>query len=325
MDRPFLAIDQSGGPNDGTLYMAWERIFYDPALPQIFVRASHDGGRSWGPVVRIDNSSFPSMWDARLFPMVGADGTLYVIYDSAGFVTPFDWAPQVDKPSLVLAVSHDGGKTFSYHWVAQNVLRPTPPDEDEYELTEFIASMATDPQRAGRVAVAWPQLVNDRSRIMLRSSRDGGATWTAPIDVADDPPGAAYPPDTFPPGAPAGAIYPAGSGNEHDHVMIRYLPDGRLVVVWRDRRYSGGAWSKPWDIFARVVRIASDGALHPGTTVRVTPRSEPPTTFHRGHMPSEYLGIAPTATGLGLAWDGMRGANFPDDLYRFVPVAAFGG
>jgi hypothetical protein len=275
--------------------------------------------------VRIDDSAHQAMWDARLFPMVGADGTLYVIYDSATFVTPFDWGPQIDKPSLALATSHDGGKTFSYHWVAQNVLRPTPPDEDEYELTEFISSMATDPQRPGRVAVAWPQLVDDRSRIMLRSSRDGGATWTAPIDVADDPPGAAYPPDTFPPGAPTGAIYPAGSGNEHDHVMVRYLPDGRLVVVWRDRRYSGGAWSKPWDIFARVVRIASDGALHPGTTVRVTPRSEPPTTFHRGHMPSEYLGIAPTATGLGLAWDGMRGANFPDDLYRFVPVAAFGG
>ena len=326
MDRPFLAIDQSGGPNDGTLYMAWETIFYDPNLPTVYVRASHDGGRSWGPITRVDSSAYPSMWDARLFPMVGADGTLYVVYDS-GNVTPFDYLPQVDKPSLVLAVSHDGGKTFSYHWVAQKVTRPDPPDEDEIELTEFISSMATDPQRNGRVAVAWPAMVNDKSRILLRSSLDGGQTWTAPLDVADDNPDAYFPPDNFPPNYGTGLQYPAGNGNEHDHVMLRYLPDGRMVVVWRDRRYTGGAWSKPWDIFARVISIGSDGSLHPGVTVRVTPASEPPTTFHRGHMPSEYLAMTPLpdGSGVGVGWDGMRGPNFPDDNYRFVPLGAFGG
>jgi hypothetical protein len=327
MDRPFLALDQSGGPNDGTLYMAWETIFYDPSVPELFVRASRDGGRSWGPIVRIDsNAAYASMWDARLFPMVGADGSLYVIYDS-GNVTPFDYFPQRDKPSLVLAVSHDGGKTFSYHWVAQKVDRPDPPDEDEIELTEFISSMATDPRRAGRVAVAWPAMVNNKSRILLRSSRDGGQTWTAPLDVADDNPDAYFPPDNFPPNSSTGLQYPAGNGNEHDHVMLRYLPDGRLVVVWRDRRYAGGAWSKPWDVFARVVSIGADGSLHPGVTVRVTPASEPTTTFHRGHMPSEYLAMTPLpdGSGVGVAWDAMRGPNFPDDVYRFVPIGAFGG
>lgn len=320
MDRPFLTIDQSGGPNDGTLYMAWETIFYDPNIPQVFVRASHDGGRTWGAVVRVDDPGHPSMWDARLFPMVGADGTLYVIYDAATFVTPFDWAPQVDKPSLVLATSTDGGKHFTYHWVTRNVPNPSPPDEDEYELTEFISSMATDPLRAGHVAVAWPQLVNGESRILLRSSIDGGKTWTSPLDATDDAPGAPFPPDTT-----AGLPYPPGKGNSHDHVMLRYLPDGRIVVVWRDRRYTGGAWSKPWDIFARVFSVAGDGSLRPGTTVRVTPASEEPTTKHRGHMPSEYLGIAPTADGLAVAWDGMRGGVYPDNLYRFIPLSAFGG
>jgi hypothetical protein len=107
--------------------------------------------------------------------------------------------------------------------------------------------------------------------------------------------------------------------------MIRYLPDGRLVVVWRDRRYTGGGWSKPWDIFARVVRIAPDGTLHPGTTVRVTKHSEEPSTLHRGHMPSEYLGVAVKGTrGIGVSWEEMRG-NYPDNVYRFVPMSAFDG
>jgi hypothetical protein len=318
MDRPFLAIDQSGGPRDGTLYVAWERIFYDPLTPEVFVSSSRDGGRSWTPAVRVDDPQHPSMWDARLFPMVGADGTLYVEYDSARLVTPFDWAPQVDRPSLVLASSTDGGRTFSYHWVARNIPRPTPPDEAEIEFTEFIGSMATDEHRAGRVAVAWPQMVDGSSRILLRSSLDDGRDWTAPLDVADDPRGKPYPPErTF------GITYPPGTGNEHDHVMLRYLPDGRLVVVWRDRRYTGGAWNKPWDIFARVVQIAQDGSLQPGGTVRVTARSEAPTTTHRGHMPSEYLGLAATQDGIGVAWDEMHGM-YPDNVYRFIPLAALG-
>jgi hypothetical protein len=93
--------------------------------------------------------------------------------------------------------------------------------------------------------------------------------------------------------------------------------------VWRDRRYTGGSWADPWDIFARVVRVSADGSLHPGRTVRVTVASEDPSTMHRGHMPSEYLGLGVTARGIGVAWEEMRGF-YPDNVYRFVPVSAFG-
>jgi hypothetical protein len=317
MDRPWLTIDQTRGPRDGTLYIAWERIFYDPLTPEVFVRSSRDGGRTWGPIRRVDNTQHPSMMDARVFTTVGGDGALYVMYDSARLRTEFNWLPQVENPSVVLAVSRDGGRTFSYRWVARNIPAPTPPDEAEIELTEYIPSMAADSTRAGRVAVAWAQMVRGASRVLLRSSLDGGASWTAPLDVADDPAGKSYPPTST-----AGVVYPPGRGNEHDHVEVRYLPHGRLIVVWRDRRYSGGSWLKPWDIFARVVRIAPDGSLHPGKTVRVTAQSEQPSTTHRGHMPSEYLGVAVRSDGIGVSWEEMRGL-YPDDVYRFIPLGAF--
>jgi hypothetical protein len=319
MDRPFLALDQSHGPRDGRLYVVWERIFYDALTPQVFVRSSADGGRTWGSITRVDDPAYPSMWDARVFAMVGADGKLYVIYDSATLRTPFNWLPQVDAPSLVLATSTDGGVTFAHHWVERGISAPTPPDEAEIEFTEFISSMATDPSRPGRVAVAWPQMVRGASRILLRASLDCGQSWSPPLDVADDPPGVPYPPEQT-----AGVVYPAGTGNEHDHVMIRYLPDGRLVVVWRDRRRSGGAWNEPWDIYARLVKIGEDGKLQAAATVRVTARPEPPSTTHRGHMPSEYLGLATRPDGIGVAWEEMRG-QYPDNVYRSVPLAAFGG
>jgi hypothetical protein len=318
MDRPFLAIDQSHGPRDGTLYLAWERIFYDPLTPEVFLRSSRDGGRTWGPIRRVDDARHPSMWDARVFPMVGADGKLYIVYDSATLRTEFNWLPQAQSPSLVLAGSTDGGTSFTYHWVARDVPAPTPPDEAEIELTEFISSMASDPLRPGRVAVAWPQMVRGASRILLRSSLDGGRTWSVPLDVADDPPGVRYPPQ-----GPFGGIYPPGDGNEHDHVMIRYLPDGRIVVLWRDRRYAGGGWLAPWDIFARTIEVRPGSPLRFGPTIRVTTHSETPTTMHRGHMPSEYLGVGVGPSAIGVSWDEMHGL-YPDDVYRSIPLAALG-
>jgi hypothetical protein len=40
-------------------------------------------------------------------------------------------------------------------------------------------------------------------------------------------------------------------------------------------------------------------------------------------MPSEYLGIGVTPNGLGVSWEEMHGL-YPDDVYRFVPLSAFG-
>jgi hypothetical protein len=323
MDRPWLAIDQTHGPRDGTLYITYENIFYDPLDPGVYVRSSADGAETWGPVVRVDTPQYPAMMDARVNIAVGARGALYILYDSGPLHTEFNWAPQVQQPSIVLATSTDGGRTFRHQVLARDVPEPTPPDEAEIELTEFIPSIAADPRRPGHLAVAWPQMVNGSSRILLRSSVDGGRTWTSPLDVADDLP-RDCPPARCPPVSTGGVVYPPGTGNEHDHVEDRYLPDGRLLVVWRDRRYSGGSWLDPWDIFARPVRIGRRGALRPGQAARVTPRAEEPTTTHRGHMPSEYLGVAVGARGLGISWDEMRG-SYPDDVYRFVPLQALGG
>lgn len=143
-------------------------------------------------------------------------------------------------------------------------------------------------------------MIDGSSRVLVRSSVDGGRTWTAPLDVADDR-GGDCPPSKCPPVSTGGVVYPPGEGNEHDHVALRYLGDGRLLVVWRDRRYTGGSWLDPWDIFARPVRVGPEGALHPDRAVRVTDHSEQTTTSHRGHMPSEYLGVAVMRRGVAVA------------------------
>jgi hypothetical protein len=104
-------------------------------------------------------------------------------------------------------------------------------------------------------------------------------------------------------------------------VALTFLPDGRLLVVWRDRRASGGSWTAPWEVFARTFDVSGDVAV-PGKVVRVTTTPEQPTTNHHGTMPTEYLGVTSGPEGISFVWDEMRG-NLPDVVYRRLPLAAF--
>ena len=298
IDRPYLAVDDSGGPRDGTLYLTWETMFYQGWVPQVYVRASHDGGRTWGPVVRVDDDAHEAMWDPRQYPVVGADGALYIGYDSAPLVTPVPGDPNASDITLMLARSTDGGKTFTRHVVERHAFRNSDDDEAEPGFSELISALATDPRRPGHLAVAWPDARTGASKILLRTSVDGGAHWSRAGRVTD---------------LPADRV-------DEDHVALAYLPDGRVAVAWRDRRRSDGAFGDPFDVWARAFTPA--GRPHPaGRLARLTARPQRPTTGHRGEMPSEYIGLAAGPEGLTASWDELRG-RYPDNVMRRIPLAA---
>ena len=299
LDRSFLAIDDSGGPRDGTLYLTFESMFYQPLLTGVYARASTDGGRTWGKIQRVDSDDELAQWDPRQYPTVGADGALYVVYDAAQFVSPAPLDPQLTPLKLVVARSTDGGRTFRRVVVEPQVDRVVSPDEAFSYFTEEISAIAADPVHPGRVAVAWPDDRSGEARILLRYSTDGGLHWSSILDATDDPPGHA---------------------NEHDHVALAYLPDGRLVVVWRDRRFTGGGWGTPFDVFARVFDPDPAGGLLPGATLRLTTTSQPDGQNTHGNMPTEYLGLTADASGISASWEELRGALL-DDVYRHVPLA----
>jgi BNR repeat protein len=302
IDRPYLAIDDSGGPRDGTIYLTWETMFYQGWLPAVYARSSRDGAKTWGPVVRVDDNANRAMWDPRQYPVVGADGALSIVYDAAPLVSPVSFDPNADHVKLLVARSTDGGRTFSHSVVEPDAHRISSTDEAFSFFTELIAAIAADPAHARRTAVAWPDDRSGEARILMRYTRNGGKTWSSPIDVADDKP---------------------GHGNQHDHVALTYLPDGRLVVVWRDRRHGGGAFGGRFDVFARVFNVSRAGVLAPGKTIEITNGPQVPTTGTRGVMPSEYLSAAATQAGLAVSWDQLRG-GLPDNMFRRVPLSVFG-
>jgi hypothetical protein len=302
LDRPWLAVDNSAGAHDGRLYTTFETTPFVDIPPQVYVKHSDDQGASWSATVRVDDGTYQTQWNPRNRPAVGAEGSLYVVYDRAPITaTPF--ATYEGPITLVLARSSDGGETFQRLIVDEEVHRVVSPDEATPQYTEMIPAIATDPLRPGRVAVAWPQSLGaDNSRIMVRYSSDGGSHWSSRVDVADDP---------------------STQADQHDHVTLSWLADGRLFVGWRDRRCCGGSFSSNYQQWVRVLKPTRGGLLRAGRSVEFTQGPQQPTTGGRGALqPDEFQGLAATSAGVGLTWSQLAG-SLDHLMFRRVPLSAF--
>jgi hypothetical protein len=183
----------------------------------VYVRRSDDGGTSWRPAVRVSADSRARVLGPSL--AVGPGRGLSVLYldladerldderdqDGRGGIA----APQ-GPWRLVLARSSDGGASWKESVVAQRVT-PTAP------LRAFVApfpSLAVDPGR-GRVYVAFEDGRLGDSDVWLWASQDGGASWREAVRVNDTP---------------------RGDGRSQYRPRLAVAPDGRLDVVYYDRR-----------------------------------------------------------------------------------------
>jgi hypothetical protein len=291
LDRPWLAVDRSGGPRDGTVYLTVSTGPFAFGLPpEVYLVSSRDHGRTWSASTRVDAGTYSTQLNPREMPAVGADGTLYVVYDVAPPTSTTLPVPQLAPIAIHLARSSDGGRTFSRTVVDADVHRVTDPDEALPYYTETITSIAADPRRPGHLAVAWPEADAGGSHVVLRTSSDGGRHWR-----------------------PRQRVGGAAEKDQQDHVTLAYTPAGELVVVWRDRAASGGTWQSPFQIWARLLGHRP---------VQVTTGPQEPTTVHRDGLlvPSEFMGVAATGTDVLVSWDQLVGSQ-PDNVFRAVPLS----
>jgi hypothetical protein len=299
LDRPWLAVDNSGGPRDGTVYLAFSTTPFVEVPPEVYVRSSRDHGATWSPTSRVDHGLYTTQFNPRHRPVVDAAGDLYVVYDQApATVTPF--FDSIGQIQLVLARSRDGGKTFSYAMVDDAIERVESPDEAIPAYTEMISAIAADRRRPGRIAIAWPQKLGETSsRIIMRYTANGGRTWTPRIDVSNAP-----------------------AGGQHDHVSLTWTTDGRLVASWRDRRCCGGTWDSRYQQWARVFSPLGSG-LRPGKSIELT---EGPQANNNGRhgltMPDEFQGLDSAGGYIFATWSQVAG-TYTDVVFRRVPLSAF--
>jgi hypothetical protein len=217
-DKPTLAVSASG-----------QDVYVGFNHSDSYIAASHDGGASWAAPVKTNT-------DGRYYFAGGGavlpNGTAVLTSSSFTQNSTGDVFTHVMR-------STNGGASWTQSQVATSPEQPTcfaPGCPVDYYGT--IPALAADAQ--GRLVLAYtgPTVAKGPQRIYVRTSADGGVTWTAAIDLG----GAA--------GTNSNFAALAGTGN--GDFRLFYLQDAGGGDTWNTyfrRSTNGGAtWSAPVDI-----------------------------------------------------------------------------
>jgi putative cell wall-binding protein len=164
---------------------------------RLVTTVSHDGGVTWAPPVDAQGPGEAVREPTR--PVVGSDGAVYVGWRNR------DAAPAPNH--IVVAKSVDQGAT----WTRSQAGEVTGPGISNNGGFPRLAIN----RRSNALYLVYQGLNWGDLDIVFQRSTDGGQTWSAPLRVNDDAQG-------------NGAIQLA------PHISV--APDGRIDVVWFDRR-----------------------------------------------------------------------------------------
>ncbi len=116
---PITLCDLSTGPQRGNIYVTWADISAGEDDTDIWMASSSNGGVSWSEPARVNDDSSGAH---QFFPWAAIDqetGYLYVVfYDRRNFSD--------DTTEVYLAVSKDGGKSFTNEKISSKPFQPNP-------------------------------------------------------------------------------------------------------------------------------------------------------------------------------------------------------
>jgi len=302
-DKEWMAVDNFPGPQQGTVYVSWTLFpggILAPSLTvDIRLTRSTDGGNTFFPPL-----GTPVMQNGcgqGSFVTVGPDHGVYVFW----------WDCRQTPRQIMVRKSTDQGLTFGQEFTVATLLgtgvNGALPLNGGFRSNSF-PHAAVNPV-TGNLYVVFNDnpAGGDRGDIYFTQSTNGGATWSAPIQINDD----ATSLDQFMP-------------------TIAVTPDGsRLMIGWYDRRRHVTG-NDVIDRFAVIGHIS-------GNTVTFGPNfavSDGPFPVAREQDPViniQYMGDYDQIVANNDFFFGVWGdnrlpsaahANQPDVRFAKIPVAA---
>jgi hypothetical protein len=247
-DKPWIAVDNSGGFRDGYVYVCWSR-FVDTlrgvdTRGEILFSRSADGGLTFANerVLSAPGEVFP----IGCFVTVGPGGEVYVAWAErdAGFPIRFrrsddggrtwDGAVQVNS----MPIRHPGidrivtcGET-SVCGTTVSVRRPSLKGDVRMASQAWMAVDNSGGPFGGNIYVVWaddPPGPEDNSDVYFSRSTDGGRTWMPEVQIA------------------------AGSATDQFEPFAAVGGQGTVTVAWYDRR-NDAANNRLIDVYATFSR-----------------------------------------------------------------------
>lgn len=221
---PITLCDVSDSPARGTVYVVWSDQRHGNNDTDVFLVRSLDGGETWSEPVRVNDDTTRTH---QFFPWATIDqttGALYVVfYDRRNYTDT--------RTDVYLAVSTDGGQTFTNEKISQSPFRPT--------ASVFFGDYINIAAANGRVYPIWMRMDNRRL-----------SAWVALIG----PPATGVPPGTSPPSG--FVLSPCYPNPFNASTLVRYA----LPVAARVRL-------SVYNVSGRLVRVLDEGLESPGERV----------------------------------------------------------
>lgn len=240
------------------------------------VYASFDGGLTWTSSTLANLDPLSAKYDAQGDPAIAAypGGVFYYAY--------IDFSRSDDQNRLCVARSVDGGLTWPQVGVVMD--HPGPGAAHDFEDKELLAVDATGGAHDGNVYIAWTRFPTmGGNGIHVSRSIDGGATFSAPLQISD-------------------------SNGGYQGTAPGVGPSGELYVVW----YRG---------IEHQIDVSTDGGLTWGTDRLVAPVNSissplPGASFRLNSFPALAVdrGAGPNAGNLYVVWADESGPTGDPDV-----------
>jgi Ca2+-binding RTX toxin-like protein len=256
-DKPWIAVDNTGGADDGNLYVCWTRFFTQAAVEtsELRVSRSTDGGATF-----VDEQVVAAAGTAPFgcSIAVGPAGQIYLVWaDRTGatmndirFSRSTDAGQTYSTPvSIATGIRHPGVDTIVTCPTGANpaATRPTLTGDIRMLHQAWLAVDATGGPFNGNLYVVYasdPVGTPDNSDVFFIRSTDGGGMWSAPMQIG----GGGGATDQFEPFVTVGGVL------------------GTVAVAWYDRR-NDPANNTLIDVYTAFSR---DGGVTVDPIVRVT-------------------------------------------------------